>query len=108
MKRECLRRTCLGWSLRMYQALWFSREEHFAGGALAGAYRSVHVAIPHLRGLRARPVDTAHGLSKRLAVACPHSGPKAPAVAAPTPLLGRPVPLDVLLGVCGARPEELR
>src|SRR5215210_281498 len=29
-------------------------------------------------------------------------------VAAPAPLLGCPVPLDVLLGVCGAGPEELR
>src|SRR5215210_2236045 len=108
MKRECLRRTCLGWSLRMYQALWFSRDEHFAGGALAGAYRSVHVAVPHLRCLRASPVDTANGLPQRLAVARPYAGPEAPPVAAPAPLLGCPVSLDILLGVRGAGPEELR
>src|SRR5919112_3912752 len=108
MQRECLRRTCLGWSFRMYQALWFSRDEHFAGGALAGAYRSVHVAVPDLRRLRAGPVDTAHGLPQRLAVPRPYAGPEAPTVAAPAPLLGGPVPLDILLGVRGAGPEELR
>src|SRR5918999_557841 len=108
MKRECLRRTCLGWSFRMYQALWFSRDEHFAGGALAGAYRSVHVAVPDLRRLRAGPVDTAHGLPQRLTVARPDAGPEAPSVAAPAPLLGGPVSLDVLVGGCGARTEEPR
>ena len=92
----------------MYQALWFSREEHFAGGALAGAYRSFHVAVPDLRCLRASPVDTAHGLPQRLAVARPYAGPEAPPVAAPAPLLGCLVSLDVLLGLRGAGPEELR
>src|SRR5215218_4950676 len=99
MKRKCGRGTCLGSPFPMSWYLWFSREEHFAGGAFAGAYRSVHVAIPHLRGLCACPVDTVHGLPKRLAVARPHSGPEAPAVAAPAPLLGRPVSLDVLVGL---------
>src|SRR5215211_5357044 len=108
MKRKCLRGPCLEWTFRMFRALWFSREEHFAGGALAGAYRSVHVAIPDLRCLRPRPVNPAHRLPKRLAVARPHSGPEAPAVAASAPLLGGPVSLDVLVRLCGTRPEELR
>src|ERR687897_1953305 len=105
MKRGCLRRTRLGWSFRLYLALWFSRDEHFAGGSLAGAYRSVHVAVPDLRCLRARPVDKAHGFPQRLAVARPHAGPEAPPVATPAPLIGGPVFLDVLLGVRGACSE---
>src|SRR5215210_6979312 len=68
--------------------------KHFAGGPLAGAYRSVHVTVPDLRCLRAGPVDTAHGLPQRLAVARPHTGPEAPPIAAPAPHLGRPVPLE--------------
>src|SRR5215211_9329617 len=82
--------------------------EHFAGGPLAGAYRPVHVAVPDLRGLRARPMDAAYGLPQRLAVAGPHARPEAPPVASPTPFFGRPVSLDVFLGVRGARSEELR
>src|SRR5215213_2327919 len=108
MKRKCPRGTCLGWTFRMFLALWFSRDEHFAGGAFAGAYRPVHVAVPHLRCLRASPVDSAHRLPKRLAVARPHSGPEAPTVTAPTPLLGGPVFLDVLVGIRGTWSEELR
>src|SRR5919112_356152 len=95
-------------TFRLYLALWFSRDEHFAGGSLAGAYRSVHVAVPDLRCLRASPVDKAHGLPQRLAVARPHPGPETPPVAAPAPLLGCPVSLDILLGVRSAGPEELR
>src|SRR5215211_3845085 len=53
-------------------------------------------------------MDPADGLPQRLAVARPHAGTEAPSVAAPAPLLGRPILLDVLLGVCGARPEEPR
>ena len=34
-----------------------SSGEHFAGGPLAGAYRSVHVTVPDLRRLGPRPVD---------------------------------------------------
>jgi hemolysin III len=47
-------------------------------------------------------VDATHGLPQRLAVARPHPGPEAPPVAAPAPLLGGPVSLDLLVGVCGA------
>src|SRR5215210_2146184 len=82
--------------------------KHFAGGPLAGAYRFVHVTVPDLRCLRAGPVDTAHGLPQRLAVARPRTGPEAPPIAAPAPHLGRPVPLDALLGLCGPRSEEPR
>src|ERR687890_97641 len=62
-------------------ALWYLGDEHLAGGALAGANRPVHIAVPDLRGLRARPVDSAHGLPERLAVASPHAGTKASSVA---------------------------
>src|ERR687897_2587380 len=92
----------------MFRALWFLGDEHFAGGAFAGAYRPVHVAIPDLRGLRPSPVDPAHRLPQRLAVARPHPGPEAPPVAASAPHLGCPVSLDILLGIRSAGPEELR
>src|SRR5215213_3055559 len=108
MKRKCPRGTCLGWTFRMSRYLWFLGDEHLAGGALAGANRPVHIAVPDLGGLRARPVDSAHGLPERLTVAGPHAGTKASSVAAPAPLLGRPILLDVFVGICGARPEELR
>src|ERR687894_690379 len=55
----------------------YSGGEHLVGGPLAGAYGSVHVPVPHLRRLRARPVYPSHGLPQRLAVARPHSGSEA-------------------------------
>src|SRR6185436_6280187 len=41
--------------------------EHFLGGALARAHRSVHVAVPVVGGLGAGPVDVAEALPQRRA-----------------------------------------
>ncbi len=42
--------------------------QHLGGGALAGADRPVHVAVPVGRGLGAGPMDPADGLTDRVAV----------------------------------------
>ncbi len=58
-------------------ALRYLGDEHLAGSAFAGAHRPVHIAVPDLRGLRAHPVDSAHRLPERPAVARPHAGTEA-------------------------------
>ncbi len=42
--------------------------EDFCGGAATGADGAVHVAVPHVGGFGAGPVDAADGRGERLAI----------------------------------------
>jgi hypothetical protein len=56
--------------------------EDLGSSAAAGADRSIHSAVLHVRGLHPSPVDAADWRYKRPAVLGPHVGSEPPGVAA--------------------------
>src|SRR5207302_2746177 len=73
--------------------------QHLVGGALAGAHRAVHVAVPVGGGLGARPVDPSHRRPQRRAVLAEHPGWVDAHRAAAGPLLAGPRELHAVDGL---------